>query len=78
MLMHPADHVQDQQAGYQQHRALEPFATAARQPVAGLQYAPAQRSGQTETGGDTGPEHAQRIARAWLLAQPGMQDADDQ
>ena len=70
MLVHPADHVQDQQAGYQQHRALEPFATAAGQPVAGLQHAPAQRAGQAEPGGDAGPEHAQGVAGTRLLTQP--------
>jgi len=76
--MHPADHVQDQQTGYQQHRALEPFATAAGQPVAGAQHAPAQRDGQAEPGGDAGPEHAQGVAGTRLLTQPRMQDADDQ
>jgi hypothetical protein len=78
MVVHPADHLQDQQRGSQQHGALEPLAGGTGQPVAGAENAPAQQRSQTEAGNHAAPEHAQRMTVAWLLAQPGVQNADDQ
>src|SRR5690606_17547326 len=50
----------------------------AGQPVASTENAPGQQRRQPKPGGHATPEHAQRMAIIRLLAQPGVQNADDQ
>ncbi|MNY66283.1 hypothetical protein D3C86_2036850 [compost metagenome] len=78
MLAHPADHVQDQQAGQQHQRRLEPLTGRAGQPLAGEQHGQRQQAGQQQAEHYPDPEIESGSCGAGLLADPRVQDADHQ
>ncbi|MNN78994.1 hypothetical protein D3C81_1955990 [compost metagenome] len=78
MAVHPHHHLQDQQAGAEHHGGLEPFAGRPCQPLSGQHEERGQRTGQRDAQRHAAPEHAQAPRRLGAMAEPGMQDADDQ